>query len=141
MIPFVAGAQEVFRTVDETGTVIYSDRPRDEASERIVIRTARAQPAAPRAAGNANNTSNAGNDDDATTAQQPGAMIPREATPDEIAEDRRRNCQLAQERNAAYSTAHRLFRTNAAGEREYLSDAELTEARNKAQSDVATWCD
>jgi hypothetical protein len=34
-----------------------------------------------------------------------------------------------------------LFRTNAAGEREYLDDAAVADARAKAAADVKDWCD
>jgi hypothetical protein len=60
--------------------------------------------------------------------------------PEEIAAERARNCALAQERAERYRISRRLYRSLPNGEREYLSDAELDEARAKAEADVGNWC-
>jgi hypothetical protein len=39
-----------------------------------------------------------------------------------------------------YTVSRRLFRTDAAGEREYLDDGAVAEARAKAAADVEDWC-
>ena len=49
-------------------------------------------------------------------------------------------CEIAREREQRYTVSRRLFRTNAAGEREYLDDAAVAEARAKAAADVKDWC-
>jgi hypothetical protein len=64
-----------------------------------------------------------------------------ERTPAEVAAEKERNCAAARERSDRYKVSQRLFRTLPNGEREYLSDAELDEARAKADADVANWCD
>ena len=58
--------------------------------------------------------------------------------PRELREQREKNCETARERSDRYTLSRRLFRTNAAGEREYLDDAAIDEARAKAAADVAT---
>jgi len=135
IFPLGAFAAEVYRTVDDNGLVAYSDRP-SEAAERIVIDTI--DPPAPVATRSAAEANEAG---ETTSNPSPLAQVPREATPEEVAADRTRNCQIARERDAAFSVAHRLFRNLPNGDREYLSDAEIDEARTRAQSDVASWCD
>ena len=55
----------------------------------------------------------------------------------ELREQRQKNCETARERQERYSLSRRLFRTNADGEREYLDDAAVAEARAKAAADVA----
>ena len=50
------------------------------------------------------------------------------------------NCEIARERMDRYTVSRRLFRTNADGEREYLDDSAVAEARAKAAADVQDWC-
>jgi hypothetical protein len=134
LLPLGALGADVYRSVDENGQVVYSDRPENAAAERLVVNTTTAT-------GPAETSRPVSSGNEAAAQAQPAAEIPREATAAEVAADRARNCQIARERAEAYSVSHRLFRAGPDGEREYLSDAELEEARAKAQSDVASWCD
>lgn len=123
---------EVFRYVDEDGNVAYSDRPVGQNAEAIVITTN--APIAP---------------PPSTAPAQPATATPeetverqrREPTPEERAADRAANCTIARERNERYAISRRLFRELPDGEREYLSDAEIDEARARAAADVEEWCD
>lgn len=136
LLPCGVSATEVYRSVDENGLIVYSDRPSD-VSERVDVRPvvdtfsassrrdsagAASEPALPEAV--------------IATAQNADAM-----TPDEAAAERARNCRVARERAETFSVSRRLFRTLPDGERQYLSDAEIEAARARAQSDVANWCD
>jgi hypothetical protein len=121
--------------VDENGNVVYSDRP-TEQTELVRINTS-VPGARPTTAAQ---TRNEGANDAASNAPF-GAEIPREGTPEEIASDRARNCELAQQMVTTYTQSRRLFRQGADGEREYLTGAEIDEAIAKAESNVATWCD
>jgi hypothetical protein len=135
ILPLAASAADVYRSIDANGQVVYSDVPTDQAElVRVTRSVASSQVTAAARAGSSDRQ-------DSSSDEQPEAQIPREATPDEIASDRTRNCQIATERAAAYSVSHRLFRTSADGERVYLSDDETQEARDKAEADVASWCD
>lgn len=130
-------AAEVYRSVDAEGNVTYSDRPSSESAQSIFIATQRPSstptPLAVRqTAADAEPTT-----DEAGEIQRER----REPTPEERAEDRTRNCAIARERAERYATSHRLYRETPDGEREYLSDAELTEARTQATADVQEWCD
>ena len=123
---------EVFRYVDEDGNVAYSDRPVGQNAETIVVTTnapiVPPQPAAPA--------------QPATAAPEETAEPERrEPTPEERAADRAANCTIARERNERYAISRRLFRQLPDGEREYLSDAEIDEARARAAADVEEWCD
>ena len=69
------------------------------------------------------------------------AALPEGPSADALREQRAKNCGIARERQERYSLSRRLFRTNAAGEREYLDDAAVAEARTKAAADVQDWCD
>ncbi|NNC65115.1 MAG: DUF4124 domain-containing protein [Gammaproteobacteria bacterium] len=122
---------EVFRYVDENGNVAYSDRPVGQNAESIVITTiAPVVPPRTTAAAQPN--------------ENPDESVQREArepTPEERAEDRAVNCTIARERMERYAISRRLYRPLPDGEREYLSDAEIDEARAGAAADVEEWCD
>lgn len=135
ILPLGASAADVYRSVDENGVVVYSDRPTDQ-TELIQINTA-VPGARPTTAPQAN-----GEESDDSALNSPlGAEIPREGTPEEIASDRARNCAAATQMVTTYTQSRRLFRQNADGEREYLTGAEIDEAIARAESDAATWCD
>jgi hypothetical protein len=130
-----AFAADVYRSVDPDGTVVYSDRP-GEGTERVTIailggssRTSSAAPAATPAQAAP-----------PPPAERLGTEVRVERTPEETAAERARNCAVAQERSERYRVSQRLYRTLPNGEREYLSDAELDEARARADADVANWC-
>jgi hypothetical protein len=125
-------AADVYRTVDAQGNVVYSDRPDDASSVRVAIRTTAS--GAPAAAPQRD-----------SAAAQTSVAVPDEATieqaeREQLAEDRAANCAAARQRNETYSTSHRLYRVDADGERVYLSDAELSQARVDAETEVSRWC-
>jgi hypothetical protein len=135
---------DVYRTRAADGTITYSDRPEGDNSEFVVATTPRPAATTPaqqrtqqgqRPAGNAANAA-AGPPQAATTPP------PLEAGPTaaELRAQRQKNCDTARERLERFTLSRRLYRTNAAGEREYLSDEATAEARSKAQADVQDWC-
>jgi hypothetical protein len=134
----VGASADIYRSVDENGVVVYSDLPTSSA-ELVAVRTATARTAAaqptPAAEGSEASSEEAGDDSPVF------AEVPREPTPEEIAEDRARNCEYSRQMLESYSTSHRLYRQGADGERQYLSDDEIDAARAKAESNVAAWCD
>jgi hypothetical protein len=144
LIPVGTFAAEVYRSVNADGIVVYSDRPVGTAGEeQIDVRTSEAvsNRAAAQSPADAE-TAAAGEPMDDSLLDGPlTAEFIREPTPDEVAADRERNCAAARSRNEGVSTAHRLFRNTADGEREYLSAEEIDRARAKAAADVAAWCD
>lgn len=124
---------EVYRSLDQDGNVVYSDRPEGISPELVVISTynrpaSRARVAPPAAAAPARNSED--------TAAPPTEMRRVEPT----AEEREQRCVVARERVERYRNAHRLYRTGADGEREYLNDSQIDEARAKAAADVDNWC-
>jgi hypothetical protein len=127
-------AAEVYRSTDADGTVVYSDRPEGQGAERVFIATQRISSGSRPAATNDAATPTS------TQPQVTGGQIRVERTPEEVAAEKQRNCAAAQERADKYKTSLRLYRTLENGEREYLSDAELDEARAQADADVANWC-
>ena len=135
LVALGAEAVEVYRSVAPDGTVIYSDRPADAGAQSVQVVTSRATPA-PVAARSASRNAPA----PAVVMNAAEATVAMAEAEREQAEERARNCEIARERVERYSTAHRLYRTLPNGEREYLDDAEIDEARVRAAADVDTWC-
>jgi hypothetical protein len=141
LLAAAAQGAEVYRSKSPDGTVTYSDRP-TENSEAVTVQTAHtggAQTAAVQ-----------------RTAAQPGAQgarpaaapqAPTEPAPltgpssAELRERRQKNCDVAKEREQRYELSRRLYKTNDKGEREYLDDKAVAEAKAKAAQDVKDWCD
>jgi hypothetical protein len=132
-----AQGAEVYRSTDANGVVRYSDRPDGDNSQSVYVATPRAgrpgNTIAPRQA--------AKPADDEKAAKDGTQNGQREPTPQELTALRAKNCQTARERQDKYAVAHRLFRELPNGEREYLRDTEIDEAKAKAAEDVKTWCD
>ncbi len=133
-----AAAQTIYRSVDdETGKVSYSDRPKfaDEAIELKVQHTNSAE-VTKRVA--ANQEQYAAASEDRKSAAKEQVMLNEEAG--KVAADRRANCERARAQEEQYSTARRLYRDLPNGERDYLNDKELTQARVDARRQVDEWC-
>jgi hypothetical protein len=126
---------DVYRSTAPDGSVSYSDRPQG-ADSQFVLATG---PATTRA------TTPAAAGSPATAAQSaPQApatpTLPEGLSAAKLREERQKNCGIARETMDRYTVSRRLFRTNAAGEREYLDDAAVAAARAKAAADVQDWC-
>jgi Domain of unknown function (DUF4124) len=131
-----AWGADIYRSTGPDGTVSYSDRPQGENSvfvSSIGPHVAARAPAAtepPPASGPA-----------AAPVQAPGTpTAPAGPSAAELKAQRQKNCDIARETQERYTLSRRLFRNNAAGEREYLSDEEVAQARAKAAADVKDWC-
>jgi hypothetical protein len=124
-----AVANEVWRTVDDRGQVVYSDRPLSTRSELVKVDAAQA-PATVAEARDA--------------APQPAARgaeaAALAAARAEQAEIRARACREAREAAAAYESAPRLYQELPNGGRRYLSDEELVQARLEARRAIADLC-
>jgi hypothetical protein len=139
LIGATAHAADVYRSTGPDGTVSYSDRPQANAQLVMVSRSAARAPSAapaPAASPSAQATAPAASDPEAPAIP----TLPEGPTSDELREQRQKNCEIARERHERYVLSRRLFRTNAAGDREYLDDAAVAEARAKAAADVEDWC-
>lgn len=124
-------AADVYKSVDANGTVVYSDRP-VQGAERVQVD-------APYVGGGPEPRQGlaASEPEPAEDAEQAAGSEPTAA---ERAEQRAQNCEIARERQERYATSHRLYRTTDSGERDYLSSAEIDEARAQAAADVDEWC-
>jgi len=139
MLVGALGAQgaEVYRSTDANGTVRYSDRPLDQNAKQVFVATAPRGRSAPTPAP-------ARSSDAKDTAEKQGdpnrGVQAETTTPAQQADVKAKNCEIAKQRQQSYSEAHRLFKTDENGQRVYLSDSEIDQARVRAEADVHTWC-
>jgi hypothetical protein len=127
-----ASSADIYRSTDAQGNVSYSDRPQGTDSEFVFVAVPRPASTPPRPRAEAARPADEGTDGEEAAAEP----APREPT----AEERASNCEIAREREQRYAESHRLYRSLPNGEREYLNDAEIDEARARAAADVGTWC-
>jgi hypothetical protein len=125
-----ASAADVYRSVDANGNIVYSDRP--EGANPQLVSVFVPEPATPPPAASARPA--------AASEPGPGAPPAEQVRPEPTPEQRQQNCVVARERAERYAISHRLYRSLPNGEREYLNDAEIDEARARAAADVGTWC-
>ncbi len=133
-----AFAGEIYKYVDENGNVHYLDRPSGESGEQRLDVTY-------------SGTSNAAvsaqvkrrqNYMEALDEARKETQSRREAEAQARAEMEARaaKCQENRARLETYLQARRLYRENEAGEREYLDDEQILEARRKAEEAIQETC-
>ena len=135
-----AYAADVYKSTAPDGTVVYSDRPEGADSQFVYSAT----PRVPRTLPGAAAASRAGSQGASAASPPQAPAIPTLSDGPSSAQlkaERQKNCEIARETQERYTLSRRLFRTNAVGEREYLDDAAVAEARAKAAADVKDWCD
>ncbi|MGE0031964.1 MAG: DUF4124 domain-containing protein [Steroidobacteraceae bacterium] len=146
----VASAETVYKWVDATGQVHYTDLPPKQADARILSVTH----------GPSNMSEDEGTDgadygdgngdengDDAAANAASGATTPEPpvseetmaAAQDDAARAKVEQCKQAQDRYQKYIESRRLFREEG-GKRVYLTDQELAEARARAKQAVDDYC-
>jgi hypothetical protein len=132
-----AMADTVYRSVDDAGQVVYSDRPLDgyEPFELDVLHSSAEGIRQQRMADE--RLKKAAGIRESQEAEEAAAAANAQAS---IAEQRASNCEAAKQRSRKYNTNRKLYRPLPNGEREYLSDDELDAARAEAASTVDEWC-
>lgn len=130
-------AGEIYKWTDEEGNVHYQDRPTgSENLERVDIVSRSTDNAAVQARLAANREAQ----EEAEAAE---ADAPPEKTREELrAEQMAREDQCEQYRQELESmmNASRLYKEDESGEREYLDDAQIDEARAQAETKVSEYC-
>ncbi len=129
---------DVYMWRDADGTVHYGDKPGSEDAKKLSIETR------PTDRGEvvkryeqrqtARIESNAAMAEQRSQAEQQAADAAAER------EQKAARCEEARERLASYVNSRRLYRLDESGERQYLDDAEIDEARAKAEEAVNEHC-
>ncbi|MBT8108402.1 MAG: DUF4124 domain-containing protein [Gammaproteobacteria bacterium] len=131
-------ANEIYKWTDTDGNVHYEDRPSGAPTEeRIDIGYRRTDNSAVRKRVSARVDAQAAR----AEADSAAAAAEKEAEENAAAEaERQKACERSRARLESYLQARRLYRTDDAGERVYLDDAQREEARRKAEEQIAEFC-
>ena len=134
----IALAGEIYKWTDEDGNVHYEDRPLGgEATERVNIVSRSTDSASVKASIDARRASVAAREE-AKAAKASAAADAAKAQAD--AEDREQKCAEYRARMESYLQSARLYREDANGERTYLDEKQILEARAKTQEKIQEYC-
>ena len=148
----VAAAETVYKWVDRSGQVHYTDLPPRQADARILgvyqqesgdVDDDGYDGDYPDEGGDDGDD---GGDDDGASPNAPSTPEPpvsdaaMQAAADDAAKAKVEQCKAAQDRYQRYIDSRRLFRETPDGKRVYLTDKELTEARGRAKQAVDDYC-
>ena len=130
-------AGDIYKWVDAEGNVHYEDRPLSDGAERVAIESRSTD----RAAASAQASATAESWAEARAArreardEQPSAEELRAE-----AEEKRQQCAAYREKLQQMLTSRRLYREGENGERVYLDDSQIDEARATATTQVEEFC-
>ena len=146
----VATAETVYKWLDGSGQIHYTDLPPQQGDAKILGVYQRESGIAEEdesengdyseedADSGAGPTTQAGGP---TTPEPPVSKKVMAEVEADAAKAKVEQCKAAQDRYQRYSESRRLFRETPDGKREYLTDKELTEARARAKQAVSEYCD
>jgi len=130
--PAVAG--DIYKTVDEKGVPVYTDKPPYPGAKPLGISS---RPTDPEAVAQ-ERARLLGADSPDLVPPPPADRAP---DPEAEAAAREEQCRLARDRAQTYATSQRLYEPLPDGGRRYLTDEELTRARDEAQQAVVRFCE
>jgi len=131
----VAAAETVYKWVDTGGQVHYTDRPPTESGAKLIGVFDRALILEEDEEAVIESSPPAEEEPAGSTPASTSAAVERD-----VQQARSAQCKQAQERYKNYVESQRLFRQTPDGKREYLSDAELSQARIDARKAVDELC-
>jgi hypothetical protein len=149
----VAGAETVYKWVDGSGQVHYTDLPPRQSDARVLgvyqreAGTIEDEENGDESGADAGDGGDEGNSDSPpeqasgspTTPEPPVSEAAMAAAQADAEKAKVMQCKSAQDRYQRYTESRRLFR-EVDGKRVYLTDAELTAARARAKQDVTDFC-
>ena len=146
----VAGAETVYKWVDGSGQIHYTDIPPRQSDARILgVYQKEAGTIDEEESGDDYGEGSDGDDSgsapEADSAapgrpEPPPSAAAKAASQADTAKAQAQQCQEAKERYQRYIESRRLYRETPDGKREYLTDQELTEARARAKQTVDDYC-
>lgn len=129
---------DVYRFVDAKGQVQYTDRPELLPAQRLNVQSQRTDTVAvaQRIA-----EENKQREADAKAQQSTDkAATDKSKTQQTTSADKAERCTKARQRYDEVMTAQRIFSTDANGERVYMDDKQIDQARASAKQMMDTWC-
>ena len=144
----MAAAETVYKWVDGSGQIHYTDLPPRQGDAKIIsVYQQESGMSEDGDAGSGDFTEEGGSDNaQASTPSKPRTAEPpvsdeaKAAAENDAAKAKVVQCKEAQDRYQRYLDSRRLFRETADGKRVYLTDQELTEARARAKQAVDDYC-
>jgi hypothetical protein len=133
-----AASADVYRYVDSKGNVQYTDKPALLPAQKIAVQSRPTDATEVDAGAEAEQARTAAAD--AARQQAAARQADQNKAGKVTATAKAEQCAKARERNDSYATSKRLYETLPDGERRYLTDAELDEARARAEKAVAEMC-
>lgn len=132
-------ASDVYKTADSKGQPVYTDRPATLPAQLLDVRTQSTDDAAVQQRYDEQMKSLTSADKTQTAKATDAAD---KTSADELsATAKARRCEDARQRYESYMNTRRLYEPGESeGERRYLSDAEMDDARAKAQQVMNTYC-
>ena len=133
-----AFANDIYKWTDENGNVHYEDRPSGEASEQRLqfsYNRTNAEAVQGRVQHRQDTANTRREAKEEAEAAELTAADERAAAKQKLAQ-----CESYRTRLKTILESRRVYRENQAGEREYLDDAQRTEARTKAEELIKETC-
>lgn len=131
-------AGEIYKWTDAEGNVHYEDRPLGDRVQRLNVASRSTDDAAVQASIDARREREAERNEARSKRNEEAQAA---ATAKAEAEQRAAKCTESRARMESYLQARRLYNENEAGEREYLDEAGVMQARQKAQDQIQKYCD
>ena len=143
----VAGAETVYKWLDSSGQIHYTDLPPRQADAKLLgVFDQQAGDVDDQEGSDDFDDQDQGSNDDATqpssspsTPEPPVSAAAMAAANDDAAKAKVEECKAALDRYQKYIQSRRLYR-EVDGKRVYLSDQELTEARGRAKQAADDYC-
>ncbi len=131
-------ANEIYKWTDEEGNVHYRDRPTGEPSEvRLGISYSSTDKSVVQQQQQARLDSQATRQERRDAADEAERTAAEEAT---AAAGRQKQCDSYRASVERYAQSRRIYREGADGERTYLDDDEMTQARKRLEDHIAENC-
>lgn len=129
---------DVYMWQDADGTVHYGDKPGTREATKLDIQTRSTDKAA--VTERYQERQSARLESNAASAERRATKEQQEADAAKQRAEKEARCEKARERLTSYINSRRLYRVDESGERQYLDDAQIDEARAKAEEAVTEHC-
>lgn len=133
-----SASADVYEYKDEKGNKLYTDKPRTLPAQRLDIKTQKTDTVAVQARQEQDMKRMQDNE---RVRQQVNAAQRDQSEAKQLSEkDKAERCTKARERYDSYMNSRRLYEQGPDQERRYLSDIELTAARDSAKASMDALC-
>jgi uncharacterized protein YaiL (DUF2058 family) len=128
---------EIYKWTDEDGNVHYEDRPIGKTDmEHVNIMSRNTDNSVVQARVDADREARA-------AARQTASEAPAEMSKEELRaeqQERQEKCQTYRAQMQTFLSAPRMYKEDAAGERQYLDENEIMAARSKVEEQIQEYC-